>query len=173
MYKEAEQLAGPVYSRKESYKYEATRWGSNPGSVFLGESRARIQVPRVRSAKKEIPLRSYHALQSSRLVQEYVLARLLGVLSCRRYSECAELVREVFGVSASSLPRRFIEVTKKKLKAFQPASWRIRRNLKQLAEIIHTLKGLGHEISRKVVEKLEVGHRIYDQQLELYKESNR
>ncbi|MCH8012677.1 MAG: IS5 family transposase [Candidatus Marinimicrobia bacterium] len=46
----------------------------------------------------------------------------------------------------------------------------VRRNLKQLAEIIHTLKGLGHEISRKLVEKLKVGRRIYDQQYEMYKE---
>ena len=121
LYKEVEQLAGPPYSRKEPHNYEATRWGGNPGSVFLGESKVKIQVPRVRSkkAKQEIPLRSYHALQSSQPVQEYVLARLLGGLSCRRYAECAEMIPEVFGVSASTLSRRFIEVTKEKLKAFQ------------------------------------------------------
>lgn len=114
LYQEVEQLAGPPYSRKELYNREATRWGSNPGSVFLGESKVKIQVPRVRSktGKQEIPLRSYHALQSSQPVQEYVLARLLGGLSCRRYAECAEMMPEVFGMSSSTLSRRFIDVTK-------------------------------------------------------------
>ena len=121
LHQEVEQLAGPVYSRKDRPDREATRWGSNPGSVFLGESKVKIQVPRVRSknSKREIPLRSYHALQSSQPVQEYVLARLLGGLSCRRYAECAEMMPEVFGMSSSTLSRRFIDVTKEKLKAFQ------------------------------------------------------
>lgn len=61
LYKEVEQLAGHHYSRREPHDYKATRWGSNPGSVFLGESKVKIQVPRVRSkkSKQEIPLRSY------------------------------------------------------------------------------------------------------------------
>lgn len=96
-------------------------WGSNPGSVFLGESKVKIEVPRVRSkqTKKEISLRSYRALQSSSPVSEYLLGKLLGGLSCRRYAECAEMLPEVFGVSSSTLSRRFIDVSKDKLKVFQ------------------------------------------------------
>jgi len=89
--------------------------------VFLGESKVKIEVPRVRSkqTKKEISLRSYRALQSSSPVNEYLLGKLLGGLSCRRYAECAEMLPEVFGVSSSTLSRRFIDVSKDKLKAFQ------------------------------------------------------
>ena len=121
MYKEVEELASPCYSRKESQNYEGTRWASNPGSVFLGESKVKIQVPRVRSknTEQEMPLRSYHALQSPSAIEEYLLGKLLGGLSCRRYAECAEMLPEVFGMSASTLSRRFVEVSKDKLKAFQ------------------------------------------------------
>lgn len=46
----------------------------------------------------------------------------------------------------------------------------VRRNLKQLDEVIQTLKDDGVEICQKVIEKLEVGRRIYDQQNEMYQE---
>ena len=46
----------------------------------------------------------------------------------------------------------------------------VRRNLKQLDEVIKTLKDSGVEIGQKIVEKLEVGRRIYEQQKEMYQE---
>jgi len=46
----------------------------------------------------------------------------------------------------------------------------VRRNLNQLEEIIQTLKAEGVEVSRKLIEKLDVCRRIYDQQKEMYQE---
>ncbi len=40
-------------------------------------------------------------------------------ISCRNYKACAESVPEAFGISASSVSRRFIKATAKKLKQFQ------------------------------------------------------
>ena len=64
-------------------------------------------------------MRSYKLLNRARKIKKGILAKLLGGLSLRRYSECAGLVPEVFGISPSSLSRRFIEATEEKLKAFQ------------------------------------------------------
>ena len=46
----------------------------------------------------------------------------------------------------------------------------VRRNLKQLDEVIQTLKDVGVEIGQKVLDKLEVGRRIYEQQKEMYQD---
>ena len=121
LYKEVEELAGKRHKRKEKGNHRGYRWGSNPGSVFLGESKVGIDVPRVRDrdTNEELPLRSYRRLNSKRKVKNGLLAKLLGGLSLRRYSECASMVPEVFGISPSSLSRRFVEVTEEKLKAFQ------------------------------------------------------
>ena len=120
LYKEVEELAGPKHKCKEKGKHRGYRWGTNPGSVFLGESKVGIEVPRVRNrvTNEEVPLRSYKLLNRARKIKKGIVAKLLGGLSLRRYSECAEIVPEVFGISPSSLSRRFIEATEEKLKAF-------------------------------------------------------
>ncbi|MFQ6678766.1 MAG: IS256 family transposase [Fidelibacterota bacterium] len=120
LYKEVELLAGPPNHRKDKGGFPGYRWGSNPGSVFLGDTKARVAVPRVRNrqTEKEIPLKSYQLLKDKRHIRQQLMGRLLGGLSLRRYSECASLLPEVFGISASSLSRHFMEETETKLKAF-------------------------------------------------------
>lgn len=120
LYKEVEALAGPPHHRKAKGDFPGYRWGSNPGSVFFGDNKVKVKVPRVRDRKTdtEIPLGSYQALQDKQKIRAQMLGRLLGGLSCRRYSECAPLVPEVFGLSASSLSRHFMEGTEAKLEAF-------------------------------------------------------
>jgi len=120
LYKEVEMLAGPRYHRKEQGKFPGYRWGTNPGSVFLGGTKVKTQVPRVRAkdSNREIPLQSYERLQERHKLRKYLLGLLLGGLSTRRYSQCAQLVPEIFGISPSSLSRHFMEVTEEKLKAF-------------------------------------------------------
>ena len=79
-----------------------------------------IKYPRVRDRKagREAGLESYRKLQSSVDMHEDVLRRLLHGLSCRRYRECCEIVPEVFGLSASTLSRRFIRASEVKLREF-------------------------------------------------------
>ena len=120
LYKEVESLSGPTHHRKDQGGFPGYRWGSNPGSVYLGDMKAKVQVPRVRAKEtgKEIPLKSYHELQDKKQVRTHMLGKLLGGLSLRRYTECASIFPDIFGISAPSLSRHFVEETEEKLKFF-------------------------------------------------------
>ena len=77
-----------------------------------------LDVPRVRDveADAEVSLAAYRALQTPKKTDEGLLLRVLKGISCRNYKACAESVPEAFGISASSVSRRFIKATAKKLK---------------------------------------------------------
>ena len=83
LYKEVEILSGPTHHRKEKGGFPGYRWGSNPGSVYLGDMKAKVQVPRVRDKEtgKEIPSKSYHELQDKKQVRTQMLGKLLEGLS--------------------------------------------------------------------------------------------
>ena len=42
---EVNQYAGPWYSHEKPYDGRYSRWGSNPGSIKLGDRRIRVAVP--------------------------------------------------------------------------------------------------------------------------------
>ena len=117
---EVEQLAGVRYARKGSEQAHR-RWGSQKGSVYLMDQKLPLDVPRVRDveADAEVSLAAYRALQTPKKTDEGLLLRVLKGISCRNYKACAESVPEAFGISASSVSRRFIKATAKKLKQFQ------------------------------------------------------
>jgi transposase-like protein len=114
---EVEQLAGVRYNRQGG---ELKRWGWNPGSVYLAEQKVHVRVPRVRNREsgQEVPLQSYQALQQSRQLEQTVLKRVLHGISQRHYEEAAQQLPEVFGISRSSVSRRFIRSTQAKLEEF-------------------------------------------------------
>jgi putative transposase len=116
--REVEELAGNRYSR-EGGKPGHCRWGSERGSVYLADQKLPISRPRVRNRteRQEVPLASYALLQQPRRGDEGVLKRVLSGLSCRRYEDCAEAVPEAFGISPSTVSRRFIRTSAGKLKA--------------------------------------------------------
>ena len=62
---EVVKIAGARYSRTHP---DFKRWGCNEGSVFLGDQKVPIAVPRVRDVlnSKEIPLSSYSRVSKSR-----------------------------------------------------------------------------------------------------------
>jgi len=117
---EVEQLAGVPYSRKGS-ETPYRRWGQQSGSVMLQDQKLAIQVPRVRNVAtgSEKPLTTYQQLQVPRQLDEALLKRLLHGLACRQYEACAEVVPQTFGLSASSVSRRFIRATARQLRRFQ------------------------------------------------------
>jgi transposase-like protein len=63
-----------------------------------------------------VPLETYQLLQIPRNADEGVLKRILKGLSCRSYEACAEALPEAFGLSPSTISRRFIKVSGRKLK---------------------------------------------------------
>lgn len=113
-------LAGPRYARSDGRPH-LVRWGQQLGSVYLADQKLPILVPRVRNrqADIEVPLQTYARLQAPRAADEGVLRRILYGLSCRDYRACAEAVPEAFGLSRSTLSRRYIQATARKLQALQ------------------------------------------------------
>jgi len=113
---EVKLLAGARYSRGMY-----ARHGKNPGSVVLGGQRVGIEVPRVRDYSRgvEIPLSSYQALHRGGRCDEAALVRVLKGISCRDYESAAMAVPEAFGLSSSTVSRRFILASKKQLEALK------------------------------------------------------
>ena len=117
--REVIELAGPRYSRIKE-KRDIVRWGSQQGSVYLQDTKVKVRVPRVRNRKseREIVLSNYQKLQQPLEGDKNLLVKVLNGLSCHKYSEAAQKVPEVFGLSASSISKRFIKASSRKLKEF-------------------------------------------------------
>ncbi len=106
---EVKQLTGSRYEHGK----KNVRWGSQPGSVYLRDQKIPVTVPRVRNKenKTEIPLEVYQKLQKAYQDDDKTFLKILNGISMRRYANCAELVPEVFGISASNLSKRFKNAT--------------------------------------------------------------
>jgi len=113
-------LAGPRYARQDGAPHRV-RWGQQRGAIYLADQKLPIQVPRVRDRQTaaELPLQTYARLQVPRAADEGVLRRILYGLSCRDYRACAGAVPEAFGLSRSSLSRRYRRATARRLQALQ------------------------------------------------------
>jgi transposase-like protein len=111
---EVEQLVGARYERSNG---NYTRWGSNPGSVYLGDQKVSVKVPRVmnKSSGQTQELNSYKKLRSSGEFDERVFKHVINGISMRKYEEVAECIPETFGIKKSSVSRRFKMATAKKL----------------------------------------------------------
>jgi transposase-like protein len=109
-------LAGARYSRTGGTPGFA-RWGQQQGSVYLADQKVTVTVPRVRDTHRdqEVPLGTYAGLQDGRRADDAALRKVLKGLSCRDYESCVDPVAETFGLSASSLSRRFKRASAKKL----------------------------------------------------------
>ncbi len=109
-------LVGARYSRGGGQS-DYARWGRQRGSVYLGDHKLAVTVPRVRNLGRgqEVPLASYQALGRPRRAEDAALLKLLKGLSCRDYEACVEPAAETFGLAASSLSRRFKRASAKKL----------------------------------------------------------
>ena len=92
-------------------------WGSNPGSICLGDQKVRLVVPRVRNRKtgEEVPLQSYQRLQNPMLIDHLALQRVINGISTGKYEKAALSVPETFGIKRNSVSKRFIRASAKKL----------------------------------------------------------
>ncbi len=77
--------------------------------MYLSDQKAPVAVPRLRDveANEEVPLQAYHRLQHPRHMDEGLLLRVVGGIATRSYERCAEAVPEAFGLSSSTISRRF------------------------------------------------------------------
>ena len=114
---EVDALAGPRYAHGDGAK--GTRHGSNPGTVVLDERKIAIRVPRVRSERGEIALRSYQGVHGTGAVNDGLLRRVFYGISCRNYEAAARAIPGAIGLSSSSVSRAFVVASAAKLKEFQ------------------------------------------------------
>ena len=105
---EVESLAGERYSRKGDGN-PFRRWGSNSGSIRIDGEKVPIDVPRVRDTDtgEERPLESYQAMKRTGIGEELLKALMLGV-SQEDYKQVAGQFADGFGLSQSSVSRRFL-----------------------------------------------------------------
>lgn len=115
MYMDRETVAGPDYVPKDS---SVKKWASQPGSVFVGDQKVRVERPRLRGPKGEIALESYRRLKERGQFSEELLAEVMRGLSGRKYEETVTNAANAFGVSKSSVSRHIVEATSKQLKEF-------------------------------------------------------
>ena len=120
---EVTRLTGERYSRKDSDSPNR-RWGSQQGSVYLSDQKVPLSVPRVRDvlADEEVSLQTYHHLQRPRQMDDGLLLRMIKGIATRSYQDCAEAVPEAFGLSSSTVSRRFIKASAEKLRQFRERS---------------------------------------------------
>ena len=92
--------------------------------MYLADQKLAVSAPRVRDGRSdtEVALSTLKTLQQPRAADEGLLLRVLHGLSTRNYRQCAEAVPEAFGLSSSSVSRRFIQATQAKLESFQQRS---------------------------------------------------
>ena len=118
--REVRELAGKRYQ----HGGDISRWGFQPGSVYLRDQKLPIMVPRVRDTKadQEIRLTSYEKLQQPFDGDRQTFLKLLNGISTHKYQESAELVPEVFGISASNVSKRFQLKSAQRLEQLQTRS---------------------------------------------------
>lgn len=121
MEEEVTSLAGERYSREKPHRGRYCRWGCNPGSIGVGDERAPVEVPRVRdtAAGRERPLESYQRMKEPMTVDEQLQRAILLGLSQRDYEEVASRFVDGFGLSQSTVSRRFQERSRAVLEAFE------------------------------------------------------
>jgi len=115
--REVETLAGARYART-GRRLGHVRWTRQRGSIYLADQKIPIEVPRVRDRlrNQEVPLQTYAGLQAPRALDTGLLHKILGGLATREYARCAEAVPAAFGLSASTVSRRFKRATVRKLR---------------------------------------------------------
>lgn len=115
--KEVTALAGERYKRTGGQP-GYVRWCRQRGSVYLLDQKLPVTYTRVRDRLRnvEVSLPTYQALGEPRAADAGLFRKVLHGLSCRRYEACAEAVPAAFGLSASSVSRRFIRASAQELR---------------------------------------------------------
>ncbi|MCS3668065.1 transposase-like protein [Salinibacter ruber] len=120
---DVEALAGKRHSRDRPCGKHLQRWGYNPGSIRIDGEKVPIEIPRLRDkdAGEEHTLESYQAMKEAEVGEELTDSILLG-LSQGNYGRVASQFVDGFGLSQSSVSRRFQKRAQKALEEFENRS---------------------------------------------------
>jgi putative transposase len=116
MLMEREEQAGPDYRPNgDIYK-----WASQPGSIYLGGEKVKVDRPRLRDSSKgkEVTLKSYQNMKDKDTFSDELLAKIMTGMSGNRYRETLLEGAKAFGVSPSSVSEKIVLATTKKFDEF-------------------------------------------------------
>ena len=113
---EREELLGPDQFPTNPGNY---KWGKQPGSVFLGDRKLKIDRFRARNEAGEIPSTLYNRISHRGQFSEEMFGRMMAGISTGKYQETLTGLGDKFGVARSSLSRDFIAASAAKLKEFK------------------------------------------------------
>ena len=117
---EREEIAGPDYYPSDP---ALQKWAHEEGSIFIGDQKVRVKRPRLRPVVQgEVPVQSYVRLHSPGQFSEELLEKILRGVSAQKYEETVLDAAHAFGVSPSSVSRKLVALTSKKLEEFQERS---------------------------------------------------
>lgn len=121
MEEEVKEKAGIRYDREKPSSGRYSRWGSNPGSIRVGEEKVKIKVPRIHDNQSMITESpdSYQKLKSIELPSESLMKKIILGLSQHDYQEVVKMGVESFGLSQSTVSKAFIEESRKALEEFE------------------------------------------------------
>jgi len=90
---EVNEKVGKRYERKSDY----SRWGTNPGSIWIDEEKVRIAVPRLKDKKNDRVENAeiYSRIRRAKRPKGKRLRKLILGLSQNRYEEAVEGLAEV------------------------------------------------------------------------------
>ena len=101
------------------------RWGSQNGSIVLANQRIALEVPRVRGKNgKEVRLQTYEDFQNPELFDRAVFVEGIKKVSQRDYERGVSKIANSFGFKKSSVSKRWIKATAKKIEDLQKRSLR-------------------------------------------------
>lgn len=116
---EVEKLCGDRYRHGKTNH----RWGSQKGSIVLGNQNVALEVPRVRGKGGiEVKLQTYEDFQDPRLFDQAVFTEGIKKVSQRDYEKGVSKIANSFGFTKSSVSRKWIKATAKKIEDLQKRS---------------------------------------------------
>ena len=115
---EVMRLAGVRYDHKSG---KFSRYGTQRGSIVLGNQQVAIHRPRVRDTEsnREVELETYTRFQDPSIFDRKVFQDGLKHVSQRDYEKGLPKIAASFGVSKSSVSRSWVNSTKKQIEKLQ------------------------------------------------------
>jgi putative transposase len=119
--KEVDELCGKRY--RHSDDRSNYRWGSTEGSIVMANQQVAVEIPRARAKDgSEVPLKTYGEFQDPRLFDQAVFTEGIKRVSQRDYEKGVSKIANSFGLKKSSISKRWIKATAKKVEELQKRS---------------------------------------------------
>lgn len=121
MQEDVTNMCGEKYSREKPHDGQYSRWGYNPGSIKIGDEKLPIEIPRVFDNISQKALNSpiYQELKEQETPSEKMIKSILLGLSQKDYGQLSKTIAESFGLSQSTISRKFIEESSKELESYE------------------------------------------------------